>query len=204
MSKTNKQSVVYIDGENFIHRAIELLGKSKKQGRKDIIGLNLVDFVRKIVRVDERLEIRYYTTRVRFSAVPKKSHDKLDDIVSFNSKWLSRIGSQGVSIVRAGILRSRETDPCPKCGKVLQYFVEKGVDVRIAVDMVTDSKNPNIESMYLLSSDLDLLPAVGLVKNNKKRVTYIASTIAVNRAMVASTSQTLTFTKRDLTEASHD
>lgn len=197
MSKNQKKSIVYIDGENFIHRAIELLEKPRKQGRQDLIGLNLVEFVKNLIGIDDPIEIRYYTTRVRFSAVPKNSHKKLNEIVIFNSKWLSRIGSQGVNIIRAGTLRSRETDPCPKCGKVLQYFVEKGVDVQLAVDMVLDSKDQNV-AMYLISSDLDLLPAINYAKRQKKKVTYVASTIAVNRAMVASTYQTLTFTKKDI------
>lgn len=201
MVKDQKKSIVYIDGENFIHRAIELLEKPNKQGRKDLIGLNLVDFVSTLVSADETLEIRYYTTRVRYTAVPTNSHSKLSDIVNFNSKWLSRLGSQGVNIIRAGILRSRETEPCPKCGKILQYFVEKGVDVKLAIDLVVDSQKTSTESLYIISSDLDLLPAINFARHQKKEVIYIASTTAVNRAMVASTSRTLTFTKKDITGA---
>lgn len=200
MKGNNKKSVIYIDGENFIHRAIDLLQLSGNDARREILDVDLGKLVRGLVR-DEVAEIKYYTTKVRFAGTPPETHDKLKDIVGFNAQWLSRLANRGITVIRAGILRARQTKPCPKCGNTQGYFVEKGVDVRLAVDIVEDSRNDNVGKMYIVSSDLDLLPAIQLAKKYKKKIIYIASAEAVNGAMVATANQTLTFTKQNIKEA---
>jgi len=50
---------------------------------------------------------------------------------------------------------------------------EKGVDVKIAVDILTLAQMDNCQSIILLSSDSDLLPAVKKAQNAGKSVEYI-------------------------------
>ena len=198
--KSSNKSIVYIDGENFVHSAIGLLGKGKT--RDDLIELDLKKMISTIVgHKKEAIEVRYYTTKIKFSGVTVKTHNRLKEIVEFNARWLSRLASQEIKVVRAGILRSRESKPCKKCGLISDTFVEKGLDVRLAVDIIEVSIRSNSRKIYLLSSDLDLLPAIEFAKAHKNKVVYIASAKAVNRALVASTSEVLTFTKKDIEEA---
>lgn len=201
MSKTSKRIIVYIDGENFVHRAVDLLGW--RATRDDLIGLNLKRLIMDLTGQKKTVEIKYYTTRTRFAGVSTKNHARLQAVVNFNSQWLSRLGSQGVEIIRAGILRAREAKPCPKCGNILDRFVEKGVDVRLAVDMIEDAKDPSVEKIYIVSSDLDLLPAIQVVKKHKKKMIYVASAEAVNGALVATIPETLTFTKRNIEDVKY-
>ncbi len=201
MNKPTKKAIVYIDGENFIHRAIDLLGSKRKMKRDAILALNLALFVQKLANYEGQVEIRYYTTKVRLFGTTGSVRMRLSEIVAFNSKWIPRLYTQKVQVIRAGILRARVSDPCPKCGHTVDYFVEKGVDVRLAVDMVLDSHDKQVEKMYVLSSDLDLLPAIQAVKQRKKKMVYIASAEAVNGALVATMAETLTFTKEDIEAA---
>ena len=53
-------------------------------------------------------------------------------------------------------------------------FVEKAVDVFLAVDFVTLAINDAYDAAYLLSADGDYTPAVEAVRNLKKKV-YAAS-----------------------------
>ena len=53
---------------------------------------------------------------------------------------------------------------CPRCGQNSLVRVEKGVDVRIAVDMVQRVMTGQLDAVVLLSGDEDLLPAVQAVQ----------------------------------------
>ena len=200
MSNSNIKHIVYVDGENFIHRAVELLGRNKD--RESLIGLDLKKLICNLIsQPSECVEVRYYTTKVKFSGVDPKNHTHLQEIANFNSRWLSRLASHNVKVIRAGILRFRESKPCKKCHSKTDNPTEKGVDVRLAVDLVEDSYSPLRIRQYVVSSDLDILPAIEVARKNKNKVVYIASTKSVNRAMVASTSEVLTFTRQNVKES---
>ncbi len=51
-----------------------------------------------------------------------------------------------------------------------RHLVEKGVDVKIAIDMVLGAMNDEYDHAYLLSADGDFTPAISAVRNLGKRV----------------------------------
>ena len=60
--------------------------------------------------------------------------------------------------------------------KEIPYYVEKQVDVRIAVDLVIKAYQDEYDVAYLLSADGDFVPAVKEVRRVGKKV-FAASTI---------------------------
>ena len=52
----------------------------------------------------------------------------------------------------------------------LPYFVEKRVDVSLAVDMVSMAINQEYNVAYLLSADGDYVPAVEAVRSTDRKV----------------------------------
>lgn len=62
-------------------------------------------------------------------------------------------------------------------GTMIQHpdrsFHEKGVDVKIAVEMIRFARENAYDVAYLLSSDTDLVPAVEEVKSFGKKVWYV-------------------------------
>lgn len=52
-------------------------------------------------------------------------------------------------------------------------FHEKGVDVRLAVEMIRFARKDKFDIAYLLSSDTDLVPAVEEVRAFGKKVYYV-------------------------------
>lgn len=52
-------------------------------------------------------------------------------------------------------------------------FREKGVDVRIAVDLVSLACDGKLETAVICSSDSDLQPAIKEIKNRKTEVVYL-------------------------------
>jgi uncharacterized LabA/DUF88 family protein len=84
----------------------------------------------------------------------------------WNKRWLPYHANQGVRLVRVGQLKVHDGKTCKSCGKSTEVLLEKGVDVKIAVDLVgADS------IVYLFSSDSDLIPAVLAARMTKVRST---------------------------------
>lgn len=53
-------------------------------------------------------------------------------------------------------------------------FHEKGVDVRLAVEMIRSARTNKYDVGYLVSSDTDLVPAVEEVQSFGKKIQYVA------------------------------
>jgi uncharacterized LabA/DUF88 family protein len=68
---------------------------------------------------------------------------------------------------------------------LVRVFVEKAVDVQIAVDMVTMAAANEFETAYLLSADGDFTPAVEAVRGFGKRVYAVSPAACVKLAEVA-------------------
>lgn len=75
---------------------------------------------------------------------------------------------------------------------------EKGVDVNIAVDIVSGALKDKYDHFILVSSDTDLLPAIIMAKEAGKRVEYIGFSHQPSLAMIANCSESTLFKKEDL------
>ena len=174
---------VYVDGENFIHGLTDVLRRNKKiQGRQDIKAFDLMGLCREALGVRDP-EILYYTTKLREADEEthgKLAADKAKEIISWVAGWNAMLMEQGVNVVRAGHLKIREAFPCPECGHIRHVFQEKGVDVRLAVDIVLEASEAQSPdggegvNLAIFSSDSDLIPAVHAVKATGLRVKNLA------------------------------
>ncbi len=54
-------------------------------------------------------------------------------------------------------------------------YHEKGVDVRLAVEMIRLAREDRYDQAYLISSDTDLVPAVEEVQRLGKAVQYVGT-----------------------------
>jgi len=106
--------------------------------------------------------------------------------------------SQKFSVIIAGRVRGRYTDKAiiksglmwkGKNGRVL-VFDEKGVDVKMAVDMVTLTCDGGLHTAILASSDSDLLPAIKEVIKRGKECIYIGFETSPNKGLSYSVSRT--------------
>jgi uncharacterized LabA/DUF88 family protein len=172
---------VYVDGENFIHSLTDVLRKHGKiHQRNDIKAFDLAGLCREALGVRDP-EILYYTTKLR--EAEEETHgklvaDKSKEIIAWVSGWNTTLIEQGITVVRAGHLKIREAFPCPECGHVRSVFQEKGVDVRLAVDLVLQAAEG--VNLAIFSSDSDLIPAVHAAKSKGSRVKNLAPTDLLN------------------------
>lgn len=53
-------------------------------------------------------------------------------------------------------------------------IIQKGIDVRIAVDLVYNALNDNYDLAIICSGDIDLIEAIKMAKNNRKRMIIVS------------------------------
>ena len=119
----------------------------------------------------DNLLIRYYGTRLKVIKQTPELEEKTIGIISVKRQLASVLSKQGIEVINSGRLKLRDGDRCQKCGSRDLHLQEKGVDVSIAADMVAESKKGR--SLYLVSSDADLLPVLKKAKAAEAEVTYV-------------------------------
>lgn len=170
--------IVYVDGENFSFRAAETLIANKIISKKnDINSFDLRHLFQQSFGGDD-LEIRYYGTRVRLIRNPNYLETKTREIINRHRILRNSLSSQNIEFVESGRLKVRDGDICRKCNNQDRHLQEKGVDVKIAIDLVIDSQPGR--RLYLVSSDTDLLPAV---KASNGHVIYVGFPKTLSRAL---------------------
>ena len=80
--------------------------------------------------------------------------------------------------------------------KTQGVYHEKGVDVRIATDIVRGALKSEYDSCYVISSDSDILPAIETAISAGKKVMYVAfEGSVVSKALAINSSSTIFITK---------
>ena len=181
---TNR-ATLFIDGNNWYH------------GLKRIdVGSYDLDYrrvARKLVLAREVREIRYYVGRVSGDLSMARAQRRF--LKALNDQgvqtFLGRIEKNRMvpernpvfNELKRALAESRAEIPDPIFDRLdsllrqsVPYYVEKQVDVRIAVDLVGQAWRDEYDSAYLLSADGDFVPAVREARSLGKKV-FAASPI---------------------------
>ena len=170
-TQNHSRPIIYIDGENFLFRVADILMSAKIiKNKDDIVSFDFKRLFENALSAKDPI-IRYYGTRLRLIERPPELKRKTTRIIDARRKLASSFSRQGVKFVNSGRLKLRDGDRCKKCGNSDLHLQEKGVDVRIAVDIVTESRRGR--ELYLVSSDTDLLPAVEKAKSLEAEIIYV-------------------------------
>ncbi|OGZ43428.1 MAG: hypothetical protein A2719_05505 [Candidatus Ryanbacteria bacterium RIFCSPHIGHO2_01_FULL_45_22] len=153
IKKQKKETLLFIDGENFKHKlgaVYHVHGKSKPEWHcynfKGLLDKVLLGF-----QIDRTV---FYFAKIKEHPETKEKSKQLIESQRLLKTSLER---QGFMIVLAGGVRGqREGDSV----NPLIVFREKGVDVRIGVDMVSSACDEEASTIILGSSDSDLQPAI--------------------------------------------
>jgi uncharacterized LabA/DUF88 family protein len=184
---------VLIDGENFRHQVAAILLQHKKIANKNAyFRFDLNGFLEEVTG-EKKNDANYYTTRIRqpHFKIPVKLQKNITTIGGSNRKWIADLTNQGLTIIKAGYLRIRESSACIHCGKKTLVLQEKGVDVRVATDLVLSGKQ--FKQIALVSSDSDLAPAIEATKKSGVYVYYVCYSAKLNRSIAALAHKTITF-----------
>jgi len=180
----NKKEKVcfFIDGANFYHLVIKKLGVQEINFNFD----NFVKFLagdRKIIRRGKR----FYVGTVREKVGDERSKKAMAKQIRF----LTKLSSDKWEI-KTSKLRKREEkiimdERVVNYKKILKKGIksiafertrEKGIDVKIATDLIVGSIDNKYDTAIVISSDTDLIPALDWVKYRKsKKIEYIGFSI---------------------------
>jgi uncharacterized LabA/DUF88 family protein len=129
--------------------------------KTDFIHYRYKDLIRSLVDDDETITyVGYYVGVVR-DTKRTKMHEKAQELVKNQQKLFEQFRHQKIQIVR-GYLLERD-------GK----FYEKGVDVRLAVDIVSMAFEKQYDVAYVISSDTDMAPAIVHAQQYKREIVHV-------------------------------
>lgn len=186
------KSVLFIDGENFLHKIEEVL--KEEEIDKDKIDLALIDFNKLFKESLKGFDVSrkiFYVSRLHFHPETKK---KSLELIKFQRKLRNNLVNQGYEFVIAGNVRAQ------KVGERI-VFREKGVDVKIGVDLVAFACDKKLEVAILGSSDSDLQPAVKEIRERGSEVIYLGFETSPNKGLTYTTNRTILLRNHEVVEA---
>lgn len=176
-----RRVAVFIDGSNFYFKLRTLVPH-----KMDLIRYRYRELIKSYLNQDESLVyVGYYIGVVRDDGKHKGSA-KAQELRRHQQQLFAELTKQKMQIVR-GYLLERD-------GR----FFEKGVDVRLAVDIVTQAYDKQYDTAFVVSSDTDLIPAIQKAKAHKREIVHIGFEHQPSLALIRYASRTRVITRKDV------
>ena len=135
--------MVFIDGSNLYHSLKNSFGTA---------SIDIEKFCNKLVEKNNLIRIFYYTAPLNQIDNPKAYSEQ--------QKFLSKLSQIKRITIFLGRLEKRPDN----------HKVEKGVDVKLAVDLLINSFENKFDVAYIVSNDSDFVSAITEVQNMGKKV----------------------------------
>jgi uncharacterized LabA/DUF88 family protein len=197
-----ERTVVYVDGQNFLYKAAEVLTSAKLvKDKQDVNAIDIKWLLGQVLEGD--FEVRFYGVK-KIRRRPDLGKDILTKSRKFADnlrKLRNYLAKANIKYIDAGSLKVRDSDVCKKCGAKDLRFQEKGVDVGLAVDIVKDALLGQVDKVVLFSSDTDLIPAILAAKEVKKQVIYVGFEDKLTKALYDRTDKTKILRDKEVVEA---
>jgi uncharacterized LabA/DUF88 family protein len=187
-------TVLLIDGENLkgkIKTVFKESGKEKPLWHEyDFKGL--FNKVLKDIPLNRKV---FYFARIKEHEDSKK---KSKELIEEQRLLKTHLETQGFEVILSGRVRGQME--LGRDGKSILIFKEKGVDVKIAVDMVSLSCDKKVREIILASSDSDLQPAIKEVRDRKVNCVYLGFEAQPNKGISYSSNRTILIRNSELFE----
>lgn len=158
------KTIAYVDGYNLYYGIIDkrnvmppgLAPFSEDEPWKDLLWCNLEELINSYKFPSTKLiQIKF------FEALSHKPESMRRQQVYINAL-------KSLTIMKGDCIFGGDYKPyttkCPSCGSEKQYHVEKGTDVQLGVEMVSDILQKNCDSAIVISADSDLVPVYKKVR----------------------------------------
>ena len=157
-NEAKNRAIVFIDGNNFYYKLKDFT--SEKTEVLKLLDFDYQGFAKNLVKDNNLVEIRYYVGAIKRQNGTNKA--KSERLYADQQKLIGKLQQQSIPVVLGNLIQHPD-----------KSFHEKGVDVRIAVEMIRFAREDKYDIAYLLSSDTDLVPAVEEVRSFNKRICYV-------------------------------
>ncbi len=184
--------ILFIDGENFINKVEEVLrNEGIDKSKIDIPSIDINKLLNEALKGLNISRKIFYAAKLHSYPETRR---KSEELISFQRKLRNNLVKHGYDFIIAGNVRAQ------KVGDRL-VFREKGVDVRIAVDLVSLACDDKLKTAILCSSDSDLQPAVKELKQRKVEVIYLGFENNPNKGLTYTTDRTVLLRNPEVIEA---
>lgn len=183
---------LFIDGENFINKIEDVLEENKIV--KNTLDLASMDFNKLFEKPLEKFNISrkiFYAARL---SIHPETVKKSKELIKLQRKLRNSLINQGYKFVMSGHVRGQ------KVGDKI-VFREKGVDVKIAVDLISLACDKDLDTAILCSSDSDLQPAIKELRERNVDVVYLGFELNPNKGLTYTTNRTILFRNSEILEA---
>lgn len=189
---------MYVDGGNFHHLVLKKLRSAERR-------FAFSAFIRFLAGDRAIVRMAYYTGTVRERVGDERSRDAMAN----QARFFTALAKEGWDIETSKLRRRQEAIPIDDRVTDFQALQaagfteisyerdrEKGIDVKMAVDLLMDAQDDAYDTAILISSDADLLPAVSCVRSRfNKKVEYVGFSLRDDARPTNSTKPLLTFMK---------
>jgi len=158
--KNMSKAIVFIDGSNFYFWLKDL--EAQIDDKHSLLEFDFRKFAEWLAANDknELVEVRYYIGALK----RQRNNEKSEKMYADQQKLLGKLQQQKIPVVLGQLIQHPD-----------KTFHEKGVDVRLAVEMIRLDREKMYDVAYLVSSDTDLVAAVEEVRSFGKKVQYIGT-----------------------------
>lgn len=174
---TTERVAVFIDGSNLHYKLRDL-------SIRNLICFGYGDFSRWLAGTRDLVAKTYYVGVVRAKENDKKGQELRKNQLRLFNHLSSK--KQGFHIERGYIMHNDGA------------FYEKGVDVKLAVDILVGAYENLYDTAILVSSDTDLIPAIEKVRLLGKKVEYIGFSHKPSFGLIKNASESKLLAKSDL------
>lgn len=169
-----------------------------RQEGQPIVEPHLYDFKGLIEKVLQGIKIDkkiFYFTRLKEHP---KTKEKSRQLIETQRHLKRHLEQQGFEVVLSDRVRGQTEETLN--GKQVLVFKEKGVDVKIAVDMVKDACDSKLKTAIIGSSDSDLQPAIAELKNRNVELIYLGFENSPNKGLTFTTNRTILIRNSEILE----
>lgn len=172
-----KRIAIYIDGSNLYY-------KLKDVSIKNITYFKYGAFAEWLAQNRKIVAKRYYVGVVRAKEGDKKAKEMQEGQVKLFNHLQSK--KEGYSVQRGYLMKSDGA------------YHEKGVDVKIALDLLVGAYEDIYDTAILISSDTDLIPAIQKIRKLGKRVEYIGFSHKPSYGLIKNATETKLLSKMEV------
>ena len=196
---------ILIDGSNFYHLVLKRLGIKEAQFDFDKFAIFLANG-----RLISVMGKRFYIGTIREKEGDIKTKEAMAKQTSFfamlkNSHW--EIKTSKLKTRKEEIIIDDRVVGYEKLLKLgikkieFERLREKGIDVKLATDLIVGAIDNQYDTAIIVSPDSDLIPAINWVRHrNKKKVEYIGFSISNDNSSDNSTKPLISLIKKTDTQ----
>ncbi|MEA3453131.1 MAG: NYN domain-containing protein [Patescibacteria group bacterium] len=180
------KTTLFIDGENFKKKLEAVLKEERILDKLKWCEYNfsgLLDEVLQGIKIDKKI---FYAAKITIHPLTEK---KSKGLIEQQRMLKTILEKQGFEFIFAG--RVRGNININNQGKKWVSFKEKGVDVRIGIDMTRMAYDGELKTAILASSDSDLQPAVKELNKRNVKCIYLGFETDPNKGLSYTTKRTI-------------